>query len=66
MAKIRKEVVVEAEIGQKIKAPKTVFREDLILYINHIEGDLLYISDEIGSSKEQCECSFAEDCYLIE
>lgn len=65
MALIRKQIEVEVKVGDVIKAPNTIFRDDLTLYVCHIEGDLLYISDEIDSPKDECETSFAEDCYLV-
>jgi len=65
MALIRKEILVEAKVGDVVKAPNTVFRDDLTLYVCHIEDDLLYISDEINTPKKGCETSFVEDCYLV-
>ena len=64
MALIRKEIQVEAKVGDIVKAPNTIFRDGLTLYICHIEGDLLYISTVKDSPKEECETSFVEDCYL--
>ncbi len=64
MALIRKEIEVEAKIGDIVLAPKTVYRSDLILYICYIKDDLLYISHEKDASIEECEKSFSEDCYL--
>ena len=64
MTLIRKEIEVEAKIGDIVLAPKTVYRSDLTLYICYIKGDLLYISDEKDAPIEECEKSFAEDCYL--
>lgn len=64
MALIRKEIQVEAKIGDIVLAPTTVFRSDITLYICYIEGDLLFISDEKDSPMDECETSFAEDCYL--
>ena len=65
MPLIKKEIQVEANIGDIIKAPNTVYREDITLYICHIEGDLLYISDSKNTPKDECESTFAEDCYLV-
>ncbi len=65
MALIRKEILVEVKVGDVIKAPNTVYRDDLTLYVCHIDGDLLYISTEIDSPKVDCETSFVEDCYLV-
>jgi len=64
MALIRKEIQVEVKIGDIVKAPNTIFREDLTLYVCHIDDDLLFISPEKDASKDECETSFAEDCYL--
>lgn len=65
MAIIRKYIEVEAKIGDIVKAPFSIFREDLTIYICHIEGDILYISTEKDSPKEDCETTFADDCFLI-
>jgi adenine-specific DNA methylase len=65
MAIIRKYIEVEAKIGDIIKAPFSIFREDLTLYICYIEGDLLYISPEKDSPKEDCETTFSDDCFLL-
>ena len=65
MALIRTKALVEVKVGDIVKAPETVYRSDLILYVCHIEGDLLYISDEIDAPKNECETSFVEDCYLL-
>lgn len=65
MTLIRKEIQVEAKIGDIIKAPNTIYRCDITLYICHIEGDLLFISDKKDTIKDECETSFAEDCYLV-
>ena len=64
MALIRKQIEVEVKVGDEIKAPSSIFRDDLTLYVCHIEGDLLYLSTEKDSPKNECETSFAEDCYL--
>ncbi len=65
MALIKKTIEVFAEVGNEIKAPGSIFRDDLKLFICHIEGDLLFISDEPGTIKEDCESVFAEDCCLV-
>ncbi len=65
MALIRKEILVEAKVNDVVKAPNSVYRDDLTLYVCHIEDDLLYISDEKNAPKEECETSFVEDCYLV-
>ena len=65
MALIKKEILVEVKVGDLVKAPNTVYRDDLKLYVCHIENDLLYISNEINTPKEECETSFVEDCYLV-
>ena len=65
MALIRKEILVEAKVNDVVKAPNSVYRDDLTLYVCHIEDDLLYISDEKNTPKEECETSFVEDCYLV-
>ncbi len=65
MALIRKEILVEVKVNDVVKAPNSVYRDDLTLYVCHIEDDLLYISDEKNAPKEECETSFAEDCYLV-
>jgi hypothetical protein len=65
MALIRTKVLVEVKVGDIVEAPETIYRSDLTLYVCHIEGDLLYISDEISAPKNECETSFAEDCYLV-
>jgi hypothetical protein len=65
MALIKKQIEVEAQIGDQVKAPKTIFRSDLTLYICHIEGDLLYVSPISSADKDDCETSFVDDCYLI-
>jgi adenine-specific DNA methylase len=62
---IKKEILLEVKVGDMIKAPNTIYRDDLTLYVCHIEGDLLYISDEPNTPKEDCETSFVEDCYLV-
>ena len=64
MAVIRKVIEVEVKVGDIVKAPNTIFREDLVLYVCHIDGDLLYVSDEPNTPKKECESTFAEDCYL--
>lgn len=65
MALIRKEILVEVKVGDIVKAPNTVYRDDLTLYVCHIDNELLYISNEINTPKEECETSFVEDCYLV-
>lgn len=64
MAIIKKISEVEAKIGDIVKAPFSIFREDLKIYICHIEGDILYISPEKNSPKEDCETTFSDDCFL--
>jgi adenine-specific DNA methylase len=64
MAKIRKEIEVEVQIGDIISTTNHFYRSDVTLYVCHIDGDLLYISDEENSPKNECETFFAEDCYL--
>ena len=64
MAVIRKTIEVEVKVGDIVRAPNTIFRDDLVLYVCHIEGDLLYVSNDIGAPKNECERTFAEDCYL--
>ena len=63
--KLKKTVEVEAKVGDEVKAPDSIFRDDIKLYICHIEGDLLFISSEPNSPKDECETAFAEDCYLV-
>jgi hypothetical protein len=58
-------VWIEVKVGDLVKVPNTVYRDDLTLYVCHIENDLLYISDEKNTLKEECETSFVEDCYLV-
>ena len=41
MALIRKEILVEVKVGDVVKAPNTIYRDDLTLYVCHIEDDLL-------------------------
>lgn len=65
MTLIRKTIMIEAKIGDEIKAPGSIYRNDLKLYICHISGDLLYISDEKNTPKDECESVFAEDCYVV-
>jgi hypothetical protein len=65
MTQIKKLIKIEAKIGDEIKAPNSIFRDDLILYICHIDGDLLYINTEKNTSKDECETVFVEDCYLV-
>ena len=65
MALIRKQIEAEVKVGDEIKAPNSIFRDDLTLYVCHVEGDLLFISTEKDSPKNECETSFAEDCYLV-
>jgi len=65
MTLIRKTIQVEAQVGDIVKAPNTVFREDIQLYICHIDNDLLYVSDVLNTLKSECEVSFAEDCYIV-
>jgi hypothetical protein len=40
MTLIRKEILVQVKVGDVVKAPNTVYRDDLTLYVCHIEGDL--------------------------
>ena len=60
---------IETQIGDRVKFLNlinyNVFRSDLDLYVCHIEGDLLFISDEMGAPKEECETAFVEDCQII-
>ena len=56
---------IDVQIGDVVKAPNTIFRSDLDLYVCHIEGDLLFISDDKGATKEECETSLIEDCSII-
>ena len=65
MTLIRKKIEVEVKVGDIVKTTRGIFIDDLTLYVCHIEGDLLYISDEINSSKDMCETCFVEDCYLV-
>lgn len=64
MTLIRKQIHIEVKVGDIVKAPNTIFRDDITLYVCHIEGDLLYISDEKDSPKDECETSFVEDCFI--
>ena len=63
MALIRKEIEVEAQVGDMVKLPSYMVSRDDI-NICHIEGDLLYISDTQDSPRNDCQSIFAEDCYL--
>jgi hypothetical protein len=65
MGLIKKEISVEVKVGDIVKTTRGIFRDDLTLYVCHIDGDLLYISDEINTPKDDCETSFIEDCYLV-
>lgn len=65
MTLIRKQIEVEVKVGDEIKAPNSIFRDDLTLYVCHIEGDLLFLSTEKDTPKNECETSFVEDCYLV-
>jgi hypothetical protein len=65
MALIRKTIEVEAQVGDEVKAPNTVYRSDLQIYICHIEGDILFVSPEKDRPKNECETTFAEDCYIV-
>jgi len=65
MALIRKTIEVVAEIGMEIKAKRGVYRDDLPIYICHIDGEFLWYSDIKNSPKDECEGSYAEDCYLV-
>jgi len=65
MTLIRKEILFEVKVDDVVKAPNTVYRDDLTLYVCHIEGDLLYISDKKNAPKKECETSLVEDCYLV-
>ena len=49
MTLIKKQIEVEAKIGDKIKAPGSIFREDIDLFICYIQDDLLFISDDENS-----------------
>lgn len=64
MTLIRKQIQVEVKVGDIVKSPSTIFRDDITLYVCHIEGDLLYISDEKDSTKDDCETVFVEDCFI--
>ena len=65
MTLIKKMIEVEAKIGDEVKAPGSIFRDDIILYICHIEDDLLYINTDVETPKDECEVVFSEDCYLV-
>ena len=69
MAKIRKEVFVEAKVGDEIRVKGTYFRSDLPLFINHIEeglsSSLIFYSFDKGLPKDECETAFDEDCFLV-
>jgi hypothetical protein len=65
MALIRKEILVEVKVGDIVKSSTTIYNDSIKLYVCYIEGDLLYISDDKKSLKEDCEKSFVEDCYLV-
>jgi hypothetical protein len=65
MAIIKKEIPVEAKVGDIITTKSSIFRSDLTLYICFIVNDLLYISPEADCKKNDCETVFAEDCYLV-
>lgn len=56
---------IDVQIGDVVKAPNTIFRSDLDLYVCFIEGDLLFISDDKGASKGECETALVEDCQII-
>jgi len=64
MALIKKQIEVEAKVGDKIKAPDSIFRDDIELFICYIQDDLLFISPYLNSTMDQCETVFAEDCYI--
>jgi len=65
MAKVKKVCLVEVKIGDKIESDYSIFRNDLDIYVCHIDDDLLYISTELNVPKDECERVFAEDCYLV-
>jgi hypothetical protein len=65
MALISKLIKVEAKIGDEIKAPISIFNDNVKLYICHIEGDLLFFDTDLNSPKDECEAAFAEDCHLV-
>jgi len=65
MTLVKKTIEVEVKIGDEIKAPDSIYRSDLKLYVCHIEDDLLYISTELSVQKDECVTAFAEDCYLV-
>jgi hypothetical protein len=50
--------------GDEVKVD-SIFRDDITLYICHIEGDLIYISWDKKATKGECESFFSEDVTII-
>lgn len=73
MALVRKEVMIEVKIGDTVECPNSILKDDSWrygrsssnLYVCHIEDDLLFLSKNINSYKDECEVVLAEDCYLV-
>lgn len=61
---LKKTILAEAAIGDEIKAPLSIFRDDLKLYICHIDKNLVYFNTSPNTPKSQCESAFAEDLEL--
>ena len=53
------------QIGDEVKVEGSIFRDDIKLYICHIEGSLIYISWDRRSPKSECESFFPEDVTII-
>ena len=65
MPLLPKTIQVEAQIGDEVKVPNSVFRSDVKLYICHIEEDIIFFDTEKGTPKDECDTAFAEDCVLV-
>jgi hypothetical protein len=65
MGKLKKIIEIEAEVGMEIKTNRGIYRDDIQIFICHIEDDFLWYSDIKNTPKEECEGAFMEDCYLV-
>ena len=52
-------------VGMEIKTTRGIYRDDIQIFICHIEGEFLWYSDIKNTPKEECEGTFIEDCYLV-
>jgi len=65
MAKIKKTIEIETEVGMEIKTTRGIYRDDIRIFICYVDGNIIYYSDDKNAPIKECESIHSEDCYLI-